>query len=224
MTPDDIQKLIKEKDVAYVDVRFTDMRGKMQHVTFDLVAGRRGVPHRRDHVRRLLDRRLEGDQRERHEAAARPGHGLYRPVLPADHAGLVLRRAEPRHRRALQPRPPLDRQEGADLRPVLGRRRHGLLRARRRSSSCSTTCAGPPARTNTGYAFDSVELPANTGQDLSRGQHGPPARAQGRLLPGQPGRLRPGPARRDAAGDGRAGPGAGEAPPRGGPRPSTSWA
>jgi glutamine synthetase len=27
---------IKEKDVKYVDVRFTDMRGKMQHVTFDI--------------------------------------------------------------------------------------------------------------------------------------------------------------------------------------------
>jgi glutamine synthetase len=36
MTPDDIQKLIKEKEVAYVDARFTDMRGKMQHVTFDI--------------------------------------------------------------------------------------------------------------------------------------------------------------------------------------------
>jgi glutamine synthetase len=28
--------MIKEKDVQYVDLRFTDMRGKMQHVTFDL--------------------------------------------------------------------------------------------------------------------------------------------------------------------------------------------
>ena len=32
----DIQDLIKEKDVKYVDVRFTDMRGKMQHVSFDI--------------------------------------------------------------------------------------------------------------------------------------------------------------------------------------------
>src|SRR5919199_913125 len=36
MTPADIQQLIKEKDVKYVDVRFTDMRGQLQHVTFDL--------------------------------------------------------------------------------------------------------------------------------------------------------------------------------------------
>jgi glutamine synthetase len=35
-TAKDIQALIKEKDVKYVDVRFTDLRGKMQHVTFDI--------------------------------------------------------------------------------------------------------------------------------------------------------------------------------------------
>ncbi len=33
---DDIFKMIKEKDVQFVDLRFTDMRGKLQHVTFDL--------------------------------------------------------------------------------------------------------------------------------------------------------------------------------------------
>jgi glutamine synthetase len=32
----DILNLIKEKDVKYVDVRFTDIKGKMQHVTFDI--------------------------------------------------------------------------------------------------------------------------------------------------------------------------------------------
>jgi glutamine synthetase len=35
-TAKDILNQIKEKDVKYVDVRFTDMRGKMQHVTFDI--------------------------------------------------------------------------------------------------------------------------------------------------------------------------------------------
>ena len=36
MTPEEIHAQIKEKDVKYVDLRFTDMRGKLQHVTFDL--------------------------------------------------------------------------------------------------------------------------------------------------------------------------------------------
>ena len=35
-TVKDIQALIKDKDVKYVDVRFTDVRGKLQHVTFDI--------------------------------------------------------------------------------------------------------------------------------------------------------------------------------------------
>ena len=35
-TPADIQSLIKQKEVRFVDVRFTDVRGKLQHVTFDI--------------------------------------------------------------------------------------------------------------------------------------------------------------------------------------------
>ena len=36
-TAADILKLIKDKEVKYVDVRFTDVKGKWQHVTFDLM-------------------------------------------------------------------------------------------------------------------------------------------------------------------------------------------
>ena len=32
----DVMKLIKEKEVEYIDLRFNDMRGKMHHVTFDV--------------------------------------------------------------------------------------------------------------------------------------------------------------------------------------------
>ena len=35
-TAKDVMKMIKDKDVKYVDFRFTDPRGKMQHVTFDV--------------------------------------------------------------------------------------------------------------------------------------------------------------------------------------------
>src|SRR5829696_673427 len=34
-TAKDVLKLMKENDVKYVDLRFTDPRGKWQHVTFD---------------------------------------------------------------------------------------------------------------------------------------------------------------------------------------------
>jgi glutamine synthetase len=33
MTARDVLKTIKDKDVKYVDLRFTDPRGKLQHVT-----------------------------------------------------------------------------------------------------------------------------------------------------------------------------------------------
>ena len=36
MTPQEILTEIREKEVRYVDLRFTDMRGKLQHVTFDI--------------------------------------------------------------------------------------------------------------------------------------------------------------------------------------------
>ena len=32
-TAADILKMIKDEDIQYVDLRFTDPRGKMQHVT-----------------------------------------------------------------------------------------------------------------------------------------------------------------------------------------------
>ena len=35
-TAKDIVKMIKEEDIKYVDFRFTDPRGKWQHVTFDV--------------------------------------------------------------------------------------------------------------------------------------------------------------------------------------------
>ena len=35
-TANDVLKLIKENEVKYVDCRFTDPRGKWQHVTFDV--------------------------------------------------------------------------------------------------------------------------------------------------------------------------------------------
>jgi glutamine synthetase len=35
-TAQDVLKFIKDNDVKYVDLRFTDPRGKWQHVTFDI--------------------------------------------------------------------------------------------------------------------------------------------------------------------------------------------
>ena len=71
-----ILEMIKEKDIKYVDLRFTDPKGKWQHVAQHVSTDRRGPADRRHHVRRLVDRRLEGDQRVRHDPEARPRRPL----------------------------------------------------------------------------------------------------------------------------------------------------
>ena len=35
MSSKDILKLIKDKDIEFVDLRFTDPKGKLQHLTMD---------------------------------------------------------------------------------------------------------------------------------------------------------------------------------------------
>ena len=58
----DVLKMIKDKDVKFVDFRFTDTKGKMQHVTAHASTRRRGHVPGRLRLRRLLDRRLEGNR------------------------------------------------------------------------------------------------------------------------------------------------------------------
>ena len=38
MSPDKVLKIIKDKEIDYVDFRFTDPKGKLQHVTMDKTA------------------------------------------------------------------------------------------------------------------------------------------------------------------------------------------
>ena len=35
MSSNDILKLMKDKEIEYIDLRFTDPRGKLQHLTMD---------------------------------------------------------------------------------------------------------------------------------------------------------------------------------------------
>ena len=45
-TAKEVMKMIKDNDVKYVDFRFTDPRGKWQHVTFDVTMIETGQYHR----------------------------------------------------------------------------------------------------------------------------------------------------------------------------------
>jgi len=53
--------MIKEHDVKYVDFRFTDPRGKWQHLAHHVRTITDEFLNDGCAVRRLLDRRLEGD-------------------------------------------------------------------------------------------------------------------------------------------------------------------
>ena len=60
-----VMELIKEHDVKYVDFRFTDPRGKWQHLAHHVRTITEDFLNERGDVRRLVDRRVEGDQRIR---------------------------------------------------------------------------------------------------------------------------------------------------------------
>jgi glutamine synthetase len=91
----DVMKMVKENEVKFVDFRFTDTRGKEQHVSVPVSALRRRQVQRRPRLRRLVDRRLEGHRSVRHAADARPEHRQHRPVLRRADADPDLRRARP---------------------------------------------------------------------------------------------------------------------------------
>ena len=98
----DVLKLVKENEVKFVDFRFTDTRGKEQHVTVPVsafdedkfsaghafdgssIAGWKGIE--------ASDMLLMPD----------PDYGQHRPVLRGDHPHPELRRGGPHRRQALR--------------------------------------------------------------------------------------------------------------------------
>ena len=82
----DVMKMVKENEVKFVDFRFTDTRGKEQHVTVPVSHFDEDKFSVGPRLRRLVDRRLEGHRSLRHAADARPEHRQHRPVLRRDHA------------------------------------------------------------------------------------------------------------------------------------------
>ena len=135
----DVMKMVKENEVKFVDFRFTDTRGKEQHVTVPVSALRRRQVHRRPCVRRLVDRRLEGHRSVRHAADARPDHRQHRPVLRRAHADPHLRRARARRRQALRARPAL-----------AGQARRGLPQGVAASATRRTSAPSPSSSSSTG--------------------------------------------------------------------------
>ena len=219
----DVLKMIKDKDVKFVDFRFTDTKGKMQHVTaqqscvdegvftdgyaFDgsSIAGWKGIES--------SDMLLMPDPASAHldPFFAQSTVAIFCDVLRAD------------HRPVLRARPARHRQEGRGLHEVDGRRRQGLLRPGSRVLHLR--------RRALQHRSDQLRLqdrlsrvPDQHRHRVRDGQPRPPSAHQGRLLPRAARRQLPGHPLRDALGHDRDGRRGREAPPRGRRPPSTSSA
>ena len=57
---EEVLAFIKDEDVKFVDIRFCDLPGVMQHFNVPAKSRRRRLLHQRPDVRRLVDPRLPG--------------------------------------------------------------------------------------------------------------------------------------------------------------------
>ena len=176
---------IKEKDVKYVDVRFTDMRGKMQHVTFDIdlvdeefltdgtmfdgssIAGWKAIN--------------ESDMKLRPDLNTAIIDPFYQQTTLCLFCDVVNPDAGDPYNR--------------DPRSIAKK----ALNYVKSSGVGDTVFFGPEAEffifddvrwntdaNNTGYAFDSSELPANTGKDYPEGNMGHRPGPKGGYFPVNP--------------------------------------
>ncbi len=122
-------KLIKDEEVEYVDIRFTDPKGKLQHVTLvaDLVDEdffEEGFMFDGSSIAgwKSID---QSDMKLMPDAASVYIDPFYAEKTLCVHCNVV----EPGHRRGLFALPASDRAEGGSLSEVVGRRRRGIFRA-----------------------------------------------------------------------------------------------
>jgi len=196
MSSRDVLHLIKEKEVKWADLRFTDTRGKEQHVS---------IPARYITDEFFVDARcstappsrVEGDQRVRHDPAARCLDRCARSILEEATVNIRCDIIEPATMQGYERDPrSLGKRAEAYLKSTASPIRH--CSGPRMNSSYSTACAGVPtstARSTRSTRCRRVEFR----NQLRRGQQGhrPDER---RLLPRAAGGWLPGHPRRDVQG------------------------
>ena len=217
-----ILALIKAKDVKYVDLRFTDPRGKWQHVTFDLS----------QITEDTLTNGLMFDGSS--IAGWRTINDSDMTLVPDCDAAVI---------------DPFFAQTTLALTcdvivPATGERYNRCPRSIARAAEQylissgigDTAYFGPEAEffifddvryevsmNKCFYQIDTIEGAYNSRNGIRSGQSRPPSGGQGRLLPGSAGGRLPGHSRRDALDHGRHGHQPGKAPPRSGRRAARSW-
>ena len=187
----DVMKMVKENEIKFVDFRFTDTRGKEQHVSVPISHFDEDKFTLGPCLRRLVDRRLEGHRGLGHAAHARPEHRQRRPLLRRADAAPDLRRGRAQRRQALRARPALAGQARRGLHEGLRPGRHRLLRPGTRVLRLRQRALG---QRHVGLLLEDRIRGSRLEhrQGIRARQLGLPARGQGRLLPGAAGRQLPG--------------------------------
>ena len=148
-TSGEVLAMVEERGVEFVDFRFCDLPGIMQHVTSRVDVLERGHVRGRPRLRRLVDPRVPADPGVGHD----PDPGSRRPPtstrsMPRKTLIIHCYVADPRHRsRATAVTPATWRQKAEDVPDVDRHRRHGVTSGPSPSSSSSTTCASTTAPT-----------------------------------------------------------------------------
>ena len=126
-------QLIKDHDVKWIDLRFTDTKGTQHHVT---MPARDALDddflRSRQDVRRFLHRWLERHRSLRHDPDAGRQHCRSRPVHRRADPDPGLRRHRAFDHARLRPRPTCDRQACRGIPEVHRYRRHRIRRSRAR--------------------------------------------------------------------------------------------
>ncbi len=218
-TAKDVLKTIKDKDIKYVDLRFTDPRGKWQHVTFDVslieedtftdgvmfdgssIAGWKAIN--------------ESDMTLLPDAST----ATLDPFFASPTLSIVCDILEPT----------TGEPYGRDPRSM-AKKAEAFVKS---SKIGDTIFFGPEAEFfifddvrfaadpyNTGFKLDSIELPTNMDTTYDSGNLGHRIRTKGGYFPVPPQDFSARHARRDARGDEGHGRQCREAPPRGGLRPA----
>ena len=171
-TAKDVLKLIKDNDVKYVDFRFTDPRGKWQHVTFDVSL----IEEETFTEGQMFDGSSIAGWKAINESDMKlmpdPPTACIDPVLRGNHAVDRLRRAGADHRPALQPRSARHRQKGRRPGEGVGHRRHHLFRPRSRILHLRRRQIFGTSPTTPASSSTPIEFPTNSDTDYEGGNLG----------------------------------------------------
>jgi glutamine synthetase len=191
-TPKDVLKLIADNEVRFVDFRFTDTRGKEQHVSVPVVGIRRRQVRKRPCVRRFVDRRLEGHRSIGHAADPGSKHRFIDPFYEESTLVLTCDVVEPADGKGYERDPrSLAKRAEAYLKSS-GSRRHGILRSGTGILHFRLGISG--ARTMSGcfVKIGSEEAPWSSAKEFEGGNTGHRPGTKGGYFPVAAGRHVPG--------------------------------